>query len=391
MNETKAIQAIHILSERKFLPWVKSLFNRPGWTCLYVILQINKNNHFNKISDIEIEVSVDGHGINQVLPLINRSDIAIYYFLDYTKAELISRSSPHVLNCWYFFGADIYQQTNFFKKHLYGPETKKLLRLLPEARFRYHFRKWYYRLMRMKSTPMKTLERSIPKIDFILWYIEDEIEMLRKRIDLPPWLYLQFFRFSDIIPDEKTTTDKTSKKILIGNSATLENNHLDVLHTLKRLNTGEYQWTLPMTYGQFSRYRIQLKSAFTKAFGKNTVYLETHLPLNEYYELLNRHPTAIFLHYRQQGLGNIFYLLYNGTKVYLSNRNIIFHWLKKHGISAYSFEDEFERDFIDKHLVLTEEESRNNKLKIKELLMHDLNEKTFTVLESNILTKKLKA
>lgn len=384
MNELTKIHSLHIVSEKKFLPWIKKAFARPGWENEYIIFQYKKKNHFNPVAEKESEMSADKFGRDKAITIANRSDIVFHYFFDFPKADIVIRSRPEVQHYWNFFGAEIYQQTDYFRKELYGPFTAHLMKTLPEIKFRYEMRRLYYKWILRSDAPVDKLKKSLPRLNNILWYIEEEIAMIRKKIDLPPWLFFQFFTFHDIIPDVNARTQTDSRKILIGNSATIENNHMDILHLLENIRHFNHTVTLPMTYGQFRRYKSKLKQKYQDSLGNKARFLETHLNLQAYYQFLDEHATAIFMHYRQQGLGNIFYLLYNGTKIYLSKQNIIFNWLINKGIHVYSVEDSFKYDYEHCNLTLNSELANENRMQIRNLLDHNRNEETFRIIESKL-------
>ncbi len=388
MSTEDSIRSIHIFSDKKFVPWTKNTFNLPHWTCYYVILNHQKKNFCEPLDDSMLEVSADAFGQKKIAALLDHQDIAFHYFLDNIKADLIAQSPNHLVHCWCFFGAEVYQQTNLFRQQLYGQETKRLLRLLPEIRFRYDLRKFYFKYILFKKPPIQSLLNAIPHVHSILWYVEEEIDFINTKLTLPLWQFFQFFSFSDIIPEGTAITNPTTKKILIGNSATVENNHADALPLLMKMKDTSYSFSLPMTYGQFDRYKTKIKQQYKNAFNDRVTFLEEHLPLKAYYQLLQEHPTAIFLHYRQQALGNILYLLYAGTKIYLSEKSVIYTWLKKNGIKVFKFEADFESHANTNQLTLDRAAMEENQKRIQHLLHHDRNTATIKALEREVVSKK---
>lgn len=388
MPEQNPVRAIHLFSDKKFLGWVRQTFRTTGWDSSFVILNPQIKNTSITIDENTLEVSNDSYGQKIVLEKFINRDIAFHYFMDNVKADIIYRSHPGILHCWCFYGAEIYQQTNLFRRDLYGPATRKLLWSLPEIKFRYDLRKFYFKFFRLKPPPISSLLRSIPKIHRILWYVEEEIDKINTRIKLPPWQFFQFFNFSDIIPSGTGHTDRDTRKILIGNSATVENNHVDVLELLSKTRENNFTYSLPLTYGQFPRYKTKIKALYENQLGDRVTFLEQHMALESYYQFLQQHPTAIFLHHRQQGLGNILYLLYMGTKVYLSRSNIVFHWLQKNQIKVYSFEDQFLQDYNANDLVMDDLTTASNRKGIIALLQHNRNEATMQSLEEEILLNR---
>ncbi len=388
MSAKETINSVHILSDIKFLPWIKRTFSLQGWSSYYILLNHKEKKVCKDLEDDTMEVSSDSFGQSIIIEKLRSFDIAFHYLLNNTKAEIIRKSGKDIIHCWCFYGAEIYQQTNLFRRNIYGPQTKKMLWTLPEKRFRYELRKWYYSIWKREPSPISSLRMAIPDIYSILWYVEDEIELINKKIKLPPWKFFQFFSFDDIIPADTGITDVKSKRILIGNSATIENNHVDVLPLLTAISDEDYSFSLPLTYGQFTRYKSQIKSKYKRKLGDRVTFLEGHLPLEDYYSFLQKHPTAIFLHYRQQGLGNILYLLYTGTKVYLSQHNVVYLWLKKNEIEVFIFEVDFLKDAQAQKLTLDQSMIVHNQVKIRDLLDHQRNDITISELEEEVYLRK---
>lgn len=378
------IHALHLFSDKKILPWIKETFLRKGWFSEFIIINRQAKHQQKETGHQTWEVSGDKDGIDFILGKAEQADILFYHLLDNIKAEIAIRMVQPKIQCWSFYGTEVYQQTPIFKKKLYGPVTSRKMIRFPEIRFRYELRAMYYRFIRRESTPYDTLQRAIPKIDFILWYIEKEINFIQQHMQLPPFLFFQHFRLNDVLPLNESFIYRDQKKILVGNSATIENNHFDILGVLSKLEMKAYTITVPLTYGQFGRYKKSIKQEFTKCFGANVHFIEEHMPIATYYDELKKHGTAIFLHQRQQGLGNIFYLIYIGTKVYLSGKSIIYSWLRENSIDVFCFEDEFDNDFRQHQITLTEEQGLKNRHFLRTLLDTTQNENTFMLWEKSI-------
>jgi hypothetical protein len=388
MQQPYTIRALHLLSDRKFLPWIRRTFSLPHWQSAYIILDPRKKNNAVTLGEDTTELSDDAYGHQIVLEKLKTTDIAFHFFLNNTKADIIARSGKDVVHCWCFYGAEVYQQTNLFRSTLYGPQTRRWLWTFPEIKFRYDFRRLYYTLIKQQISPIASLQRAIPNIYAILWYVEEEMKMIDQKIKLPPWRFFQFFSFADIIPHGTQPANRDSKRILIGNSATIENNHADVLPALSALKNAGYGFSLPLTYGQFPRYKAKVMVAYRKALGDQVTFMESHMPLDEYYFVLRQHPTAVFLHHRQQALGNILYLIYTGTKVYLSAHNIVNQWLSRNGVEVFIFETDFLRDIKAQQLTLDDTTVAKNREAIRHLLDHTRNTETIHQLETEILSRK---
>jgi len=105
-------------------------------------------------------------------------------------------------------------------------------------------------------------------------------------------------------------------RIIVGNSATESNNHEEILLELSKFSNHKIEVYCPLSYGQI-KYGEKIKHIGNELFGKKFIALDELLSMKEYVELLNRMDIGFFNNDRQQGLGNIYSLLYLGKKVYL--------------------------------------------------------------------------
>lgn len=107
-------------------------------------------------------------------------------------------------------------------------------------------------------------------------------------------------------------------KIIIGNSATPTNNHEEILIKLYKFRDYSIEIYCPLSYGD-SEYGEKIKNLGNELFGEKFYSINRLMPMKEYTEFLSDMDIGIFNNDRQQGLGNIFSLLYLGKKVYLKN------------------------------------------------------------------------
>tara|TARA_B100000989_G_C19532184_1_gene470706 strand:- start:3353 stop:4336 length:984 start_codon:yes stop_codon:yes gene_type:complete len=141
-------------------------------------------------------------------------------------------------------------------------------------------------------------------------------------------------------PEPVEFIQQTSMKIMIGHSADPSNEHMRILNQLyQRLSTkDDYSLYMPLSYG-FNENLEQIKTIGYKLFGDNFIPVPKLLSLSSYRSYLSEINMAIFPQERQQGMGNITYLLANGATVYLrpeANHSVYF---KKLGIIIGSSED----------------------------------------------------
>lgn len=124
----------------------------------------------------------------------------------------------------------------------------------------------------------------------------------------------------DIANAPRRSRDQASQafNIILGNSATKTNRHLDALEILSKYKNDDIKIHIPLSYGD-AQYAETVKMKARSIFGEKVVFLETFMPPDEYRQYLTRMDIAIFNNNRQQALGNLAYLLATGAKIYLND------------------------------------------------------------------------
>lgn len=122
----------------------------------------------------------------------------------------------------------------------------------------------------------------------------------------------------------------TSIKILVGNSATEANQHMEAYDILSKFKDENIEIFSPLSYGS-EKYRDQVISYGRKIYGDKFHPLTQFMPLHDYVDFLSSIDVGIFNNNRQQALGNISALLALGKKVYIRNDTSMWNSLKEMG------------------------------------------------------------
>lgn len=154
-------------------------------------------------------------------------------------------------------------------------------------------------------------------------------------------------------------------KILIGNSATNTNRHLDVFNLIKNYKNVEI--IVPLSYGD-NEYAKNIIAQGEKLF-ENFTPLVDFMEYDKYHKLLENIDIAIFNHNRQQGVGNIILVLSMGKTLYISKENNAYSMLKDMGISFFDV-NELKEGLKE----ITLEEKQKN----KEIILENYNEQKAT-------------
>lgn len=218
---------------------------------------------------------------------------------------------------WMVWGADLYNLPGH-EFDLYEPRTKAFVKSRQTTRDR---------LYRLKARVVTSLfrDRALKKVDHILTWMNGEFQWARNHLPVVNashkyFFYQNRFSYESVIREMSGFEPKKNPAptLLLGNSGTPSNNHLDLADHLVRSGfRGEL--IVPLTYGS-PDYIRELKSAL-KIPGCSIRYLEAHMPFPEYLRLLAGTDGLIMNTLRPQGYGNIFLMMVLGKKVFLNPKN----------------------------------------------------------------------
>jgi dTDP-N-acetylfucosamine:lipid II N-acetylfucosaminyltransferase len=105
--------------------------------------------------------------------------------------------------------------------------------------------------------------------------------------------------------------------ILVGNSATHTNNHLEIFEKLAAFKNRNIMIYCPLSYGTPANNADCIAKLGKEMFGDKFIPLLEFMPFEKYLELLGQIDIAVFAHKRQQAMGNTITLLGLGKKVYM--------------------------------------------------------------------------
>ena len=359
---------VHLFEDQKFVDNTIINFDTQS-------VDLNKYIVFSNTKDLKYVFSSD-----RVLVLPNSSykldldliykdcQLLIIHFLTPIKLYILKNKPPHVKVLWSVWGSDAYdhfQKQDFFEQLTQNIQKESIYQQLRFSRL-YSL----YHLIRYRVKPLKKEFNLLNKIDFISTVLPYEFESINKEFNLS----LKYIDFNYSVNKFKESLSiNLGNSIIIGNSATLSNNHLDVFDIVKNIKS---KIVVPLSYGAYGYedYKEKIISKGNRLFGDNFHAIEYFLPIKDYDEILMSSNTMIMYHIRQQALGNIYMALFLGVRVFLNKKSITYKYLKDEGIIVFDLEkeselvgvelDEYQKD-INRELVikLQGENAINRKVK----------------------------
>lgn len=336
---------LHVISDKKFTHSCELLFSSDKLHNYY-LTSLKGNESFLKKNSI---------------------DVLIIHFLRDDEINVLSTANLRIPVIWFFWGADGFSLPKFHNNFL----SKKTINTKIKLSFKHSLSSGVKELVKIVfkdfisySNQNRRKINVINKMHTIVPVVPADFELLTNKYSIRA----KSFHLNYIDPcfDENCSHDFVSGgDILLGNSASYTNNHIDVLDILKNIELGDRRLIIPLSYGN-AMYAEFVKTYTSLSKIKNATCLMAFLPLHEYNKIVLGCEIVIMNHYRQQGLGNIVTALTIGAAIYLNERSTIFNYLVNNGIVVFTM------DSLSELKTLTLDQKIANRVKCKELFSEEL-------------------
>lgn len=333
------MRTLHCCYDEKFIEGAIELFGSDSRVeNTYVVVSEKPLESFSYIKSTNVKNIL----CKDFLSFVQPYDVIILHSLFALPSfSLISSISLEKKVVWLSWGWDTYSDYYpVIPTILYGQETsncQSLKEKLQQIRFKLAYK------LKVRRHHLNALKR----IDFYSGVFPYEYDLIKSSIKEFKAQPLDFYygSLNFFIPEtpSKVYSTGNKKNILIGNSAVQTNNHLDALKALESVDTSCWdKLIMPLSYGGTTSYKKAVKKAAYRIFGDKVLTLDTFMPMEEYKAIMTDCKTAIFFHNRQQASDNIFLQMINGARVFMSNDNVMYHYLKSEGLKIYSLQDDFD-------------------------------------------------
>lgn len=342
------VNIVHMFEDEKFFDSVSEFFDSLSGVNNRYYYYKSKHDSFTYIkqsSKITIFKSE-----KEYLKAFTQPDIDIVYLHSLSPRfyKYILCIPKKVKIIWWAWGYDLYYKwrccREFIPLTLYKEQTKKLFNTSSNKAnvFRRALKKLYCYLTYIPCVLVRN--KVLARIDYFspVLPVEYHLMSFNKYFRAEPFM-LRRGPGSDTVANEPII-HLISGNILVGNSLTLTNNHLDIWDKIKHCTRLPNQsYVFPVNYGN----EVNLSNLKENIQGENIIWLEKFMPLNEYTKLQKSISHAVFGVIRQQAMGNIFDCLRNGVKVFLFKDSLVYKYLKEEGYIVYCIEDMSEESFLE--------------------------------------------
>lgn len=248
-----------------------------------------------------------------------QADIVVFHSLHEGNLRILNALPKTIKTIWLGWGYDYYdlidapllkEKTLNYQQSLSDRDPIKLKSIIKKI-----------------IVPKVHKRKLINKIDIFSPVLYEDYLLVKQSIDnfTPKYVSWNYGTLEDDLIRGFEGKSVHDNNILLGNSASLTNNHLDAFEILKKVNLNSRKVITPLSYGDpvYKNYIIEqgkttLGSAFTP--------LIDFMPIDDYIKTVQSCPIVVMNHLRQQALGNIVIALYLGAKVFLNKENPIYQF-----------------------------------------------------------------
>lgn len=270
---------------------------------------------------------------------------------------------PHIMKRFFFVMNEIRMAEKVIIHGLFSLHLLLILMLQPRALTKCYWSIWgadLYSYVSKKKDIKWAIDISlkkliVPKIGHFITHIKGDYELAQEWYGAKGEWHDCFMYPSNLFKDyQLAPKPHEGINILLGNSATPSNNHMDALERLRPFAGQRIKIYCPLSYGD-DAYADEVERAGQEVFGDKFIALREFLSFENYLELLSSIDVAIFNHDRQQAVGNIVSLLGFGKKVYIRSDVTTWNFMNAIGVAIFDA-----KDFNDFGSALEGEWSRKN-------------------------------
>lgn len=370
------MKLLHICRDEKYVNSAMSLFGKAFGENRFVIVLPPARPPIRYLDEkYDFQVFLENNsGFTSIMELTVNCDLVVIYGLGHFTSKIVEKCS-HDRILWLILGADVYQNPSIYNQPLLGDQTKELWKKLRRRSFvlnslRKVYHKLRYNLIHINEYSNQVISHVAGSIDFVGTFQREQFNLLVSKCVIPEHAIHLDFCFYPIDKISGIGLNETGSKIgvLIGNSASYTNNHIEIFNMIGRLEG--YKVVVPLSYGRRNYAREIVKIGRDK-FSDFHPMLD-YIPLEEYNRVIADCQIVIMNHYRGQAAGNVLSALYRGCTLYLSNRNLILKYLKRIGCNVFSIEDQLEHDVVYGFPKLSPFEIEENRRILRGLMSEDV-------------------
>jgi dTDP-N-acetylfucosamine:lipid II N-acetylfucosaminyltransferase len=339
---------LHLAKDEKFLDAAIALFEAvaPGQNTFAIRLDAGSEKPRFVRSDLVTCFSENSLALPKLKAELGAYSAVVLHGMDSFAKQLVAVAPGSTRFLWLSWGFDIYNQFPIFRKGMFQPQTRRIVRELSRnpvtSELRTAVKSSLFRLGLPCSSAVSESLRTIRRMWGCASVLPDEWATVRQL-----GFNGQFFRFNyawleQLFPAATPYLRASGPNILVGNSSTASNNHVDTFHLLRRHGWSGQKIVVPLSYGS-AAYKQHVLRKGREIFGDAFTPLQEFMPLEAYNRILENCGTVVMNQRRQQAVGNIIASLHMGARVFLNEYNPCHTFFSRAGTHLFSLQRDADR------------------------------------------------
>ena len=368
---------LHLVMDEKFIGFFAGVANKiPNSSHRFVVHTTEPDKPLRHVSrDLPFRIVDNSYFTSTTM----REDLAdcdalLVHFMTPMGVHMIKQAPSHVIVAWSGWGADYYHLLSGGQKALFGPYTQQLATRMNIDRAKQHpiaFVRWLLRPLTQACIRHTKWLPAIKRVQLFSSPLPTDYDLLKSSLGRNFTAKYCQINYGSV---EQTFAAGNcglyGSDILVGNSACLDNNHIEAFCQLAKQDLSGRKVVVPLSYGD-PVYRELILEYGVKILGGHFYPIIDFIPLAEYNDRISRCSVAIMNHRRQQALGNIGALLYRGAKLFLDERNITYIFLKQRGAHIFST-SLLDNNYNELFNPLLDKQKKDNLLVLQAFWGHDV-------------------
>ncbi|NML40386.1 TDP-N-acetylfucosamine:lipid II N-acetylfucosaminyltransferase [Chitinophaga sp. G-6-1-13] len=352
----------HLMVDEKFInDFITDAENAAPGNNMYIIDNWKTNARF-VTSTLAVFTPFYTPAFYAILKKVTDKDKVFVHWASDQAIEAVLSLPSNITTGLFFWGGDVVEiPSSRFKKTIYGPlslpyfeknEERPKLKLNP-LRPKRMITSFAQRFFNYKGADRKTTltrELFFKRLNLFLHWGNLDFEWVRKHYTTGAVHEYFFYEFGTKISEEEqqlieATKDTQTTTIMLGNSDTITNNHLEALQALSAYKDEPIKLVIPLSYGN-KKYGNLIENEAIRIFGKDKIMaLRSFLKRDEYYKLLAKVDVAVMFQFRLQAVGNVIALLYRRKKIFLHSHSTFYQFLKTNDVTIFDSKEIGKMDF----------------------------------------------
>jgi ABC-type phosphate transport system auxiliary subunit len=333
------VNILHLVNDEKFIHFIADVFNSCEGTTNQFLVMTNPALPLKYVMGLKNMRVIDRQYIQSgnIRNDLAECDALVVHYLDIQKAAAILQTPKDIPIIWSGWGGDYYDLLPFAQNNLLGSATARLQSKLARKSPISKRLKDSVKNMVKQAVYGRVIAKAIRRVDYFSAPIPEDYDLIRNELNLAAEYYQ--LNYASVENTFKLGPQEVrGANILVGNSASATNNHLEIFQLLSKIDLKDRKIVVPLSYGD-SVYRDAVIENGRELFGQSFHPIVDFVPLEQYNAMMAQCSVVVMGHRRQQAIGNMATMLYKDAKVFLDEETTTFRFFQKRGAFIYGLSE----------------------------------------------------